>query len=178
MSSTHLTTLMSNFNISAVPFLSSLSCSLNVLFQSLLFISWIQYLLFEAVIISGLYVDSVNMTGCSFQDGIGLFGVIVLPNGQLVAVTGEAVSGALHWFRQWCSGHSAVAVARSALVSRSNFCICKLTPDHKADVFSILVRSPFCNNFASVYPIFLPMPLSPTPHQWLVYREEGQCDRN
>lgn len=31
ISSTHLTTLMSNFNISAVPFLSSLSCSLNVL---------------------------------------------------------------------------------------------------------------------------------------------------
>lgn len=71
-----------------------------------------------------------------------------------------------------------MAVARSALVSRSNFCICKLISGHKADVFSILAPNPFCNNFASVYPIFLPMPLSPTPHQWLVYREEGQFDRN
>lgn len=61
---------------------------------------------------------------------------------------------------------------------KSNFCIYKLTFDHKADLTSLLVLSPCLNDFTFVYPVFSFVLLSFTPHQWLLYREKEAMEGN
>lgn len=55
---------------------------------------------------------------------------------------------------------------------QSDFCIYKLTFDHKADLLSMIVSSPFLNDFTFVYLVSSSVLLSLTLHQWLLYREE------